>query len=41
MPLSLHAALVPSWLQILGAGLGWIDKATAHGMGEADLADSP
>lgn len=40
MPLSLHAALVPSWTQILGAGLGWIDKATAHGLGEAELADA-
>src|SRR5688500_1490123 len=40
MPLSLHAALIPSWLQILGAGRGWLDKATAHGMGEAELADA-
>ena len=40
MPLSLHAALVPSWLQILGAGRGWLDKATAHGMGEAELSDA-
>ncbi len=40
MPISLHAALVPSWLQTLGAGLGWIDKATAHGLGEADLTEA-
>ena len=40
MPLSLHAALVPSWLQILGAGLGWIDKAAAHGLGEPELTDA-
>jgi uncharacterized protein len=40
MPLSLHAAVVPSWLQILGAGRGWLDKATAHGMGEAELCDA-
>jgi hypothetical protein len=40
MPLSLHAALVPSWLQILGAGRGWLDKATAHGLGEAELCDA-
>ena len=40
MPLSLHAALIPSWLQILGAGRGWLDKATAHGMGEAELLDA-
>ena len=40
MPLSLHAALIPSWLQILGAGLGWIDKATAHGMTPAELTEA-
>ena len=40
MPLSLHAALVPSWLQILGAGLGWLDKGIAHGLSEAELADA-
>ena len=40
MPLSLHAALVPSWIQILGAGLGWIDKATAHGMSAAELTEA-
>jgi len=40
MPLSLHAAIVPSWLQVLGAGRGWLDKAVTHGMGEAELADS-
>ena len=40
MPLSLHAALVPSWIQILGAGLGWIDKATAHGLTAAELTEA-
>lgn len=40
MPLSLHAALVPSWLQILGAGRTWLDKAVAHGMAEAELAEA-
>ncbi len=40
MPLSLHAALVPSWLQILGAGRGWLDKAITHGMAEAELCDA-
>ena len=40
MPLSLHAALVPSWLQILGAGRTWLDKATAHGLSEAELCDA-
>ena len=40
MTLSLHAALVPSWLQILGAGRGWLDKAITHGMSEAELCDA-
>ena len=40
MPLSLHAALVPTWLQILGASRGWLDKAMAHGMNEEELAEA-
>jgi len=40
MTLSLHAALIPSWLQLLGAGLGWLDKAVAHGMSEDELAEA-
>ena len=40
MPLSLHAALIPSWLQILGAGRGWLDKAAASGMNEAELVEA-
>lgn len=40
MPISLHAALIPSWLQILGAGRGWLEKAAAHGLGEPELADA-
>ena len=40
MPLSLHAALVPTWLQILGASRGWLDKAMAHGMSETELAEA-
>jgi len=40
MTLSLHAALVPTWLQILGASRGWLDKAIAHGMSEDDLAEA-
>ena len=40
MPLSLHAALVPSWLQILGAGRGWLDKAAACGIPEAELVEA-
>lgn len=30
MPISLHAALVPGWLQILGSVRGLVDKAEAH-----------
>jgi hypothetical protein len=40
MTLSLHAALVPSWLQILGAGRGWLDKAIGHGLSEAELTEA-
>ncbi|WP_126174252.1 DUF1993 domain-containing protein [Altericroceibacterium xinjiangense] len=40
MPLSLHAALVPSWLQILNSGKGWLDKAASCGMNEAELLDA-
>ena len=40
MPFSLHAALVPTWLQILGASRGWLDKAMAHGMSEEELAEA-
>src|SRR5690606_15395394 len=39
MPLSLHAALVPSWLQILGTGRGWLDKAAGCGLAEAELVE--
>jgi hypothetical protein len=40
MPLSLHAAVVPSWLQLLGAGRGWLDKAAGSGIAEADLVEA-
>ncbi|AZI36955.1 hypothetical protein NT2_01_06060 [Caenibius tardaugens NBRC 16725] len=30
MPLSLHAALVPGWTQILRACRNWLDKAESH-----------
>jgi uncharacterized protein len=40
MPLSLHAALVPTWLQILGASHGWLDKAMAHGTSEEKLVEA-
>ncbi|HYD24697.1 MAG TPA: DUF1993 domain-containing protein [Croceibacterium sp.] len=40
MPLSLHAAVVPSWLQILGAGRNWLDKAAGSGIPEAELVEA-
>jgi hypothetical protein len=40
MPLSLHAATVPSMLQILGAGKGWLAKARACEMEEGDVIKS-
>ena len=40
MPLSLHAALIPSWLQILGAGRGWLDKAAVCGIPEAEIVEA-
>ncbi len=40
MPLSLHAALIPSWLQILGAGRNWLGKAAASGIAEAELVEA-
>ena len=40
MPLSLHAATIPSKLQILGAGLGWLDKAESSGIAEAELLEA-
>jgi hypothetical protein len=40
MPISLHGAVVPSMLQILGAGRGWLDKAGASGMTEDDIVNA-
>ncbi|KRA84120.1 DUF1993 family protein [Altererythrobacter sp. Root672] len=40
MPFSLHSALVPSWLQILGAGRGWLDKAADCGLDESSVVDA-
>ena len=40
MPISLHDAVVPTLLQGLGAGHGWIDKAKAHGLSEETLANA-
>ena len=40
MPISLHAATVPTMLQLLGAAHGWIDKASDHGLSETTMASS-
>ena len=37
MPISLHAAVVPSWIQILNSGQGWLDKAAASGLPEQEI----
>jgi len=43
MPISLHSALVPTWLRILGAAEGWLTKAEAfaeeNGIPEAEMLD--
>jgi hypothetical protein len=44
MPMTLHAALIPGWLQVLGAARGLIDKArdhcAAHDLPEAELVQA-
>lgn len=40
MTLSLYAAIVPNWLQILGAGKGWLDKAEASDLTEQEVLES-
>ena len=40
MPISLHAATVPSFLQILGAGRGWLDKASVSGLDEDEVVSA-
>jgi len=37
MPLTLYEAVVPSWLQLLNAAHGWLDKAAASGIAEEEL----
>ena len=43
MPISLHAALVPSYLQILRGAAAWLDKgaefAAANGISEAEMME--
>ena len=40
MPISLHAAIIPSMLQILGATKGWIDKAEASPLSEDEVLEA-
>ena len=40
MPISLHAALIPSWVQILSSAKAWLDKASGSGIAEADLIEA-
>lgn len=37
MPLSLHAATIPTLLQVIGAAKGWIDKADESDLSESDV----
>lgn len=37
MPLTLHEAIVPGWLQLLNAADGWLNKAAASGVAEEEL----
>ncbi len=40
MPISLHAATVPSMLQMLGAGRQWLEKAGAAPLSEQQLIEA-
>lgn len=40
MPISLHAATIPSMLQIIGAAKNWIDKAVESGMSDSDIVNA-
>src|SRR5690606_30170262 len=40
MPLTLYAALIPSWLQILNSGRGWLDKAQGSGLAEPEILEA-
>ncbi|AKH41104.1 hypothetical protein FHS61_001628 [Altererythrobacter atlanticus] len=40
MTVSLHAAIIPGWLQILGAGKGWLDKAASCHMNEEEVVNA-
>lgn len=40
MSFSLHAATVPTMLQIIGAAKGWLDKAEASDMSESEVINA-
>src|SRR6187549_2868727 len=40
MAFSLHAALVPSWLQIIGAARVWLAKAAESGIAQQELIEA-
>lgn len=40
MPISLYAATIPSWLQILRAGHGWLEKAEQSDLPESELVEA-
>lgn len=40
MSLSLHAATVPSLLQLLGSGRGWLNKAASSGLAEDEIVNA-
>ncbi|TIX51467.1 DUF1993 domain-containing protein [Alteraurantiacibacter aquimixticola] len=40
MPVSLHAATIPSMLQMIGAAKGWLDKAEDSDLSEEEIASA-
>ena len=40
MTISLYDAVIPSKLQVLRAGLGWLDKAAESGLPEEEIAEA-
>ena len=40
MPISLHAAIVPSMSQLLGAAHGWLGKASESGLADAEICEA-
>ena len=40
MPISLHAATIPSYLQLIGSAKAWLDKAEASELGEEAICNA-